>query len=347
MYGLIDRVIVERSNEKYISELTELIVHVEDHLPSELSTVVLDNLRTIDAAINNPKAARLNAQLAKNHFLGIKVNESSKFWSDYVRRELAQQGGKLFKWISNEEKQFLSVNLSAMMPHSISLNKFVQDQANTWSKLWFPSERSSGSTAQAFTDLWHKAREIRNRENKPLKEYFDDKVFYDSITKYKKNSLGSDLWSAKGDLANLPFIALGEISDALKDQAKSCVVPHQLLLNFNAILGKKDGCRTISKTPMLWRMFCKCDTQVRQWEENQAGPFDKAVKGSSALSAALLRNLLAEIAVLLDYFAGGLFNDYMIFLTLLNLPPLLTGPPRSISPSPICLSFWPNTWHPE
>ena len=128
------------------------------------------------------------------------------------------------------------------------------------------------------------------------------------------------MWSAKGDLANLPFIALGEISDALKDQAQSCVVPHQLLLNFNAILGKKDGCRTISKTPMLWRMFCKCDTKVKQWELEQAGPYDRAVKGSSALSAALLRNLLAEVAVLLDQYAGGLFNDCMIFFDTVDPP---------------------------
>ncbi len=186
------------------------------------------------------------------------------------------------------------------MAKCISLDKFVQDQAQSWSKYWHPANGSSRAVADAFCALWHKARDLRNQENKPLADYFDDTKLFDGILGYKKNSFGSDLRSAKGDLANLPFIALGEISDALKDQAKSCVIAHQLLLNLNAVLGKKDGCRTVSKTPMLWRMLCKCDTEVKQWEAKEAGDFDTAVRGSSALSAAILRNLLAEVAVLLD-----------------------------------------------
>ena len=70
---------------------------------------------------------------------------------------------------------------------------------------------------------------------------------------------------------------------------------------------------------MLWRMLCKCDTKVKQWEVDEAGSFDTAVKGSSALSAAIFRNL-AEIAVLLDQYAGALFNDYMKFFDTVDVP---------------------------
>ena len=115
-----------------------------------------------------------------------------------------------FKWIAGEEKQFLSVNLSAIMARCISLNKFVQDQAQSWSKYWHPANGSSRAVADAFCALWHKAIDLRSQENKPLADYFGDKNIFDGIIGYKKNSFGSDLWSAKGDLANLPFIALGE-----------------------------------------------------------------------------------------------------------------------------------------
>ncbi len=186
VYGLIDRIIVERSTQQYISKLSDLLSSVDTHRPSESSSIVLNNLNSIDAVLACPKPARLSAQLAKNHFIGVKVNESSQFWRDYVRRELATGGGKLFKWISSEEKQFLSVNLSAMMPRCISLNKFVQDQAVTWSKLWRPNQQSSDLTQRAFADLWHKARELRESEVLPLKEYFDDKVFYESIKNIKR-----------------------------------------------------------------------------------------------------------------------------------------------------------------
>ena len=110
VYGLVDRIILERSNERYISELTILIAQFNEHPPSELSNIDFDNFNSIDDIINNPKTARLNAQFAKGYFLNPKVKDSSKFWIEYVRNEFARGGGKLFKWISSEEKHFLSVN---------------------------------------------------------------------------------------------------------------------------------------------------------------------------------------------------------------------------------------------
>ncbi len=189
MYGYVDRVILDSPNETYISELSAIIARINEHLPSELTDIDFNVFISIDSVLANPKGARLNAYLAKKYYLNQKIRESSKFWTEYVRNEFARGGGKLFKWISSEEKQFLSINLSAMMPKGISLNSFVQDQALTWSKLWHPANGSSKDTSDAFISLWHKARDLRNQEDKPLKEYLDDKVLFDNISKYKKNRL--------------------------------------------------------------------------------------------------------------------------------------------------------------
>ncbi len=171
-----------------------------------------------------------------------------------------------------------------MMPEGISLNKFVMSQATEWSKYWCPSNVPKEGVTRALHQLWHAARDIRNLEDAfdidytKHKTYFDPKCFYQSVSSYKKTSLGSDMWQAKSDLANLPFVALGGITDDIDAQIKACTIPHQQLLNVNALLGKQEGCRTISKTPMVWRMIGKCDTTVKNWKSLEAGSFDTAVR---------------------------------------------------------------------
>ena len=50
--------------------------------------------------------------------------------------------------------------------------------------------------------------------------------------------------------------------------------------------GTGGDCRTVCKTPMLYRMACRADNTVRQWEDNNLQSYDSATKGSSALLAA-------------------------------------------------------------
>ena len=63
---------------------------------------------------------------------------------------------------------------------------------------------------------------------------------------------------------------------------------------------------------------------------------DTAQKGSSALLAALMRNLDAEIAAALGLASGGFFFDYVIFFDHLDISLLLAScvklqlPPRDI-----------------
>ncbi len=101
-----------------------------------------------------------------------------------------------------------------------------------------------------------------------------------------------------------------------------------------AVLGKQRGVRTISKTPMIWGMTGKCDTNVKGWEARAVGSFDTAVKGSSDLSAACLRNLMAEVAVLCGFISGGLFNDFIKFFDTIDIPILIDRAEKAGSPLP-------------
>ncbi len=339
IYGIIDRIIVDNQTERYLPALEHLIQDVKQHLPPAESKLDVLNFDSTDVVLQSPKQARLGARLILEHFLRIKIYESRDFWTQYVRDEISKGGGKLFGWISAEEKAYLNVNLTQMMPEGISLNKFVSTQARDWSKFWNPPNFPKEGVIQAVTQLWHDARDIRNCENAydvdPSKHirYLDPKSFYDNVCAYTKTSTGSDFWRANADLAQLPFVSLGGIADAIDAQLKACTVPHQQLLNVNAILGKEEGCRTISKTPITWRMIGKCNTSISDWESAEAGSFDWAVKGQSALSAACLRNLVAEVAVILGFITGGLFNDFKKFFDTVDIPKLIENARKPISPS--------------
>jgi hypothetical protein len=65
----------------------------------------------------------------------------------------------------------------------------------------------------------------------------------------------------------------------------------------NPCLGKPSGgVRTICKTAMLYRIMCRIDQTIKEWELNNKQDYDSAGKGSSALGSALFRNLYAEVS---------------------------------------------------
>ncbi len=104
MYGVVDGIVVERDRDKYLPALESLLKDVSEHLPSAESKLDVLNFESVDVVLQGPKQARLSAQFLRKHFLGIKVRESSKFWAQYVKDEIAKGGGKLFGWMSSEGK---------------------------------------------------------------------------------------------------------------------------------------------------------------------------------------------------------------------------------------------------
>ena len=135
--------------------------------------------------------------------------------------------------------------------------------------------------------------------------------------------MGSDCWG-RSELAGLPRCANVNIVKALNESLEQIAIPHQLLLNLNACLGKPSGdTRTITKTPMLYRMAMRADEEIKEWESQTESKFDTATKGSSALIAALKRNLAAEIAMWLGDLSLAVFNDFEKFFDSIDIPKLL------------------------
>ena len=66
----------------------------------------------------------------------------------------------------------------------------------------------------------------------------------------------------------------------------------------------------------------RADQQVRQWELDNEQPYDTASIGSSALLAALSRNLAAEVAHWLGLEFASIFNDYEKYFDSMDLETL-------------------------
>ena len=71
---------------------------------------------------------------------------------------------------------------------------------------------------------------------------------------------------------------------------------------------------------MLYRIAHKSQIHhVKQWESENIEEYDSATKGSSALVAALVRNLRAELAFFNNCQSIAIFNDYMKFFDTIDL----------------------------
>ena len=107
-------------------------------------------------------------------------------------------------------------------------------------------------------------------------------TFCKASDKYRKDTKGSDVWTIS-EIKGLPSIAKGALADAIDLSVKSVALPHQSLVSLNALLGKPGGgIRTITKTPLTYRITNRGRTNVRDWERNHVQSYDSVPNGSSA-----------------------------------------------------------------
>ena len=69
-----------------------------------------------------------------------------------MREQLSLGGGKLFKYISSEEKAYLNVTLADYPQFDNSPQAFLNNQSDTWAKYWTATELQD-STKAAFEQL--------------------------------------------------------------------------------------------------------------------------------------------------------------------------------------------------
>ena len=170
-------------------------------------------------------------------------------------------------------------------------NTFLNQEAAKWSQLWSPTSVDHDELAKIFNILWEYVR-----TNTTAISISHDS-FVQTCIDYPKTGLGSDNTDPK-TIAKLPAIASIPFCDAVNSSLHAHVIPHQALMNLVALLLKPlGGTRPITLTPMLYRIICKHASSVQGWEDSIDTVHESAGKGKSALAAALIRNIVAEVTV--------------------------------------------------
>ena len=152
----------------------------------------------------------------------------------------------------------------------------------------------------------------------------DIESFIHTIKTYNKNSRGVDSWTCT-ELKQMPKCVLSMFLNVINLTYQNAANPHQSLISLNPLLGKPSGgTRTICLTPMLYRQTCRTQAfQIKHWEKEHVEDFDMARPGSSALNAALVRNVLAGVAMHEGLNTIAVFNDLMHFFDTVDIPHLV------------------------
>ena len=109
-----------------------------------------------------------------------------------------------------------------------------------------------------------------------------------------------DCWAPRL-LASLPLLLLGVYADLLSQREHGMTWPTQILLGIVALLQKAaDVERLARKCPRLFRAHCKARRDIDDWNEQRYDFWDTAMRGSSALQAALFREVGREVVKYLD-----------------------------------------------
>jgi hypothetical protein len=131
-----------------------------------------------------------------------------------------------------------------------------------------------------------------------------------------KAAVGSDQWRPH-DWASLPEEGIHDIVKLMHEVEAKGRWPEQVLCNLVVFIGKPTPVpseRPISLTSGLYRLWCKLRKPlVEEWEGKACGFWDRAIAGSSALQAALARELRHEIAHHVGACTGGVYFDMAKF----------------------------------
>ena len=124
------------------------------------------------------------------YFIQKAVARVYEDWRTHVKKQLAKGGGVLFKYVSKQDKTYLSLDLSKMGGGSRNPDEVLKQQASNWRKHWGPKPFGPEHHEVAVA-LTHR-RKFAQDEHKPQ---YSSQQFKHVITKYKKQTKGCDNWT--------------------------------------------------------------------------------------------------------------------------------------------------------
>ena len=152
-------------------------------------------------------------------------------------------------------------------------------------------------------------------------------------------ALGYDGWRPR-DWASLPTDGLQMLANILEEVEASLAWPDPVLQNVVCFIGKsptEEAERPITLTSGLYRLWAVLTkSAIQRWEDDTQGFWDKAIRGSSALRAAVLREFAHELGACLGTTSATLQLDLEKIFDTINVATLVTKalalqfPPREL-----------------
>ena len=123
-------------------------------------------------------------------------------------------------------------------------------------------------------------------------------------------AIGLDLWETRW-LRRMSDDAAEGMADLLNSVEENIAWPIQILINIIVLMGKPHGdVRPIALMPMLYRLWTKIrNASIDEWGSLHHGPWDAAIRGSSALRAACIGAFFDEVHTLTGHQIASVLWD--------------------------------------
>ena len=191
--------------------------------------------------------------------------------------------------------------------------ELMEHRVTTWTDVWGTSSNPR-QTSKNFSGFEQTCRDLQQLH--PMEPIDADDVRKCMAGAPAKAAVGSDQWRPH-DWASLPDEGIHDVVQLLHKIEEKGRWPEQVLCDLVVFIGKPTPVpseRPISLTSGLYRLWCKLRKPlIEEWEGKAAGFWDRAIAGSSALQAALARELRHEIAHHVGACTGGVYFDMAKF----------------------------------
>ena len=169
-----------------------------------------------------------------------------------------------------------------------------QEKAEYWAKMW---DSIWGTRDYALPQLYATLIQCIQTSCEDDLDPLDGQDVYNAIkTINTSTALGVDFLDIAW-LKRLPIEACTDIADLLHEVENAGAWPIQSLMNIIVLMGTPNGgIRPIALMPILYRLWSRArKLDIVGWEQTRQGHWDAAVRGSSALQAAIIGSLFEEV----------------------------------------------------
>ena len=236
---------------------------------------------------------------------------------DWIEQDLKQGMGKVHAWARDKVDPYVTeyAQDGDLVTEPLQV---VRAKIKGWQKYW--NKEGDLPRVQWALDTVSKAAE----QAEPMQPFTVPQL--EAALAKTRNScgLGSD-WLEPALLKKAPKAAKQDLVNQMTGWEATGAVPAQLVCNIVKLLVKPDaGDRPITLMPMPVRLLFKMRSkETSAWGTAQQRHWDAAVRGSSALRAALAQKLMDELAPLEGFFRACVLWDLEKFYDNISLDNLV------------------------